>query len=431
MEWLVTVPIALMIVAITVFIGKYAGFMRRLIPRFFFRLHQPGPEYSSTTLCLGGQKFTLGMLYTAHHDKPLTEAQLLWNKETIKGATETTDSQANTISCVVITDDSLHSKLQHMGLSSETDLAMSVASELIETEKSAKYLQNIRKSARQARVVLQYKCTGKTEMLNMKNPVKVYSPSELLQTQSATHVIVGIEYGAQAFFVFDKDVDEAEDYNEACKRMRLLVAKLPEIAKGNAELSNEENLLANQVQFTLHSDFYHVDPPSSNRTFKDAIITCKSLNAQVLNSELAPKKAWIYPLHFLNKSIASPHQCVEPAYATKTVMLFDKLHSLELTINNLLKHKACRSFDSIFKQLQDLHKAIMRRQVQKNELRKLIPQFRQNKFSQKALESVLSATELIESYDLTKIEQWLSGKEKEMSQISNYLTLLECSTGET
>lgn len=425
MEWLVlTVSFALVIVALTVLVEKCAGYMRRRL-RLFSRWNQPGPpEY---TLCFGDQTFRLGMLYTAYHDRPLIGTRLIWNEETIRGATETTDSQTNTMSCEVITDDSLNSKLKHIGLSSETDLAISVASKLIQTAKSANYLQDIRKSARQARVVLHCKCTGKTEMLNMKNPVKVYQ-SDLLETQSATHVVVGVGYGAQAFFVFDKNVSEAENYNEICKQMRLLISKLPEIAKGNVELLKEEKPLASQLHCTLHSDFYHIDTPY---TFKDAIITLRSINTQVrLNSELVPKKAWIYPLHSLDKSVLSA-QCIEPLYATKIVMLFDKLHSLELTINDLLKHKVCRSFDSIHKQLQNLHEAIMKRQIQKEMLRKLIPYFRQNKRSQKTLVNFLCVTEMIDSYSVfTEIDQWLSEKEKEMSQISDYLTLLEC-PGET
>lgn len=415
--WLVlTVLLALVIVLLTLLAEKYDLHWQS----FFYRQNPVGPELSDTTRCLG-RSFKLGVLYTSLYDRPLPGV-MLWNEDAIKSATITQTYDSSGFK--VITNDSLSAKLRNLGVKLDANLAVSVASRLVEESKSAGYLRNIRKSARQARVVLQYKCAVKSDILSIERPAKLRK-DELLQAHTATHVIIGVEYGSEAFLVFDKDVPEDEDYDETCMLMKLLIEKLPEFAKGKDELSEEEKLLASQLQFTFHSDFTVFESLS---TFNDAIkIILPKLTARNI---MIPKKAWIYPLQYLDKN-AFCAQSIEPHCATRAVELFDQLYSLELKVCNLMKNEVCHSFNGIYNQLKKLNTLILSRQEQlKKELTTLVPQIRQKECNQNQLESVLNTADSIDSFSITQIEQWLSTKEQDILQISNYLSLLHGCPGE-
>lgn len=417
MEWLVlTVLIALLVILLTLLAEKYGLDLKS----FFYCQRPVGPELSDTTRCLG-RSFKIGVLYTSYYDRSLPGV-MLWNEDAIKSATRTQTYDSSDFK--VITNDSLSSKLRNLGVNPDANLAVSVASGLVEESKSAEYLRNIRKSARQARVVLQYKCAVKSDILSMERPAKLRT-DEFLRTQTATHVIIGVEYGSEAFLVFDKDVPEDEDYNETCMLMKSLVEKLPEFTKGKGELSEEEKLLASQLQFTFYSDYTVFESLS---TFNDAIkIVLPKLTARNI---MIPKKAWIYPLQFLDKN-AFCAQSIEPHCATRAVELFDQLHSLELKVCNLMKHEVCHSFNGIYDQLNRLYTLISSRQKQlKEELKTLVPQIRQKECNQNQLESVLNTADSIDTFSITQIEQWLNTKEQDILYISNYSSLLHGCPGE-
>ncbi|KAK0141652.1 Neoverrucotoxin subunit beta [Merluccius polli] len=62
-------------------------------------------------------------------------------------------------------------------------------------------------SRNQARVTLKYKTTTKYQKLSMNHIGNVKHPY-VFESGLATHVVTGILYGAQAFFVFDGEVSE-------------------------------------------------------------------------------------------------------------------------------------------------------------------------------------------------------------------------------
>lgn len=419
MEWSVLgIVFTLLVVLLSVLEEKY-GFMPQWLT--FWRRRHVAPTLADTTLCLG-RIFKLGMLYASHHDRPLPE-KMLWNEESIRLGTKIRREQSSLFT--VITDDSLFSKLRHLGVDlAESDLALSLASGFLETTNSAAgYLRDIRASERQARVTLRFNCTAWSEELSMEiRPAKLLAP-DILRTDFPTHVIVGVEYGAEAFFVFDKDVPDDEDYNEICRRMESLVGKLPKIAvEGDEILSEEEQLLASQLRFTLHSDFTYFETLT---TFNDAIKTCKILHPTINMETMVPKKAWIYPLHYLDKNVFSV-QNIEGHCTTKAVDLLDELHHLELKIKKLMKHEICCSIEGIYAQLKKLYMLIEKRQKQlKEKVADLIPQIRQKQCNQNRLENVLDNANSIESIGISKIKQWLNEKEADIYQISEYLSLID------
>uniref|UniRef100_A0A1X7SNN7 SNTX MACPF/CDC-like domain-containing protein n=1 Tax=Amphimedon queenslandica TaxID=400682 RepID=A0A1X7SNN7_AMPQE len=182
------------------------------------------------TVCLG-RPFKLGMLYASFNDSlfPYDGKKTFWTHWNIKKYTTTRENTS--INYDVITDDSLSSKLRHLGVKSG-HLALNLLSGLVKTTsaRSVDYLKDTIVSNRQIRVVLKYQCVTKYKELNMPwfhcfSKACIFSPDQVV----ATHVVVGVEYGAEAYFVFDKDLGNSEDYQETRRLMESLISYLPDL----------------------------------------------------------------------------------------------------------------------------------------------------------------------------------------------------------
>ena len=97
----------------------------------------------------------------------------------------------------IVSSDSLSEKFS--SLSMEVSLKASFLFGLVKVSGSAKYLQNSKKSRRQARVTLKYEGTTEFKELSMallgKGNVKY---PEVIKQGIATHVVTGILYGASS-----------------------------------------------------------------------------------------------------------------------------------------------------------------------------------------------------------------------------------------
>ncbi len=83
---------------------------------------------------------------------------------------------------------------------------------------SADYLNDKKSSKRQSRVTLQYQTTSRFEQLTMEHlGTGNVKHCNIFQEGSATHVVTALLYGAQAFFIFDREVSS----NETIKRYKV------------------------------------------------------------------------------------------------------------------------------------------------------------------------------------------------------------------
>lgn len=398
----------LLIGGLIVILVSAAFSRRRRRPSAVAREPEPAvpinPDDLVPTTCLG-RWFELGMLYDYPKDHLLSTDQMLSNPH--KNITTQTKDFSSDDMYEVITDDSLSSKLCHLGADGNLKLNLLIGL-FGKTSRSAEYFEDVRMSSRQARVVLRYKCNTKYKGLKM---VGGEQEKKLHANDSATHVVVGVEYGAEAYFVFDKEVPDHEDYDETCRQMELLVKILPGFTKNKKQLSEEQKLLADQLQCTLHSDIPSRDPEN----FEDAAQICNRIIPGFATMDVVvPKKAWLYPLDKKGEHIKQHH-------AEKVLDLLDRLHNLHLKIHSLLKHEVCESFDCIFEQLMELNKLVIdKRRTLKEKIRALIPRIQQKQSNVTKLEVLIDKAE----NQINSIEKWLDGKEMEISQISEYLMLL-------
>ncbi|XP_028264054.1 neoverrucotoxin subunit alpha-like [Parambassis ranga] len=240
-----------------------------------------------------GRPFTLGMLYDARKDE-LCTGITLWDRKTIDEKKITRPEKASIFK--VTASDSIEEKSSLMDINAS--LKASFLGGLIEVGGSAKYLNDHKKFKNQSRVTLQYKATTRFEQLSVsQQQVKL---AELPDKFVATHVVTGILYGANAFFVFDSERLDVSSTQKIEGHMQAAIRKIPSFSlegEVDAKLSDEEKAATKKFSCKFYGDFIL---PSNPATFKDAVKTYMQLPNLLGNKEenAVPVKVWLTPLSY-------------------------------------------------------------------------------------------------------------------------------------
>ncbi|CAB1426555.1 unnamed protein product [Pleuronectes platessa] len=239
-----------------------------------------------------GRPFSLGMLYDCRRDL-LVPGMTLWDREDLKK--DIGERPQNSNDFEIVASDSIEDKSS--ALKVEASLKASFLGGLVEVGGSAKYLNDHKTSRNQARVTLKYETTTKFQELSMNHLGRgnVKHP-EVFDKGLATHVVTAILYGAQAFFVFDREMSEAEDHQDVQGNLKVTIKKLPCISIEGEE-ANKENKkikflivgLTNETQkgssIYLYEDGFSVkenfEPPSKPERVKASDIKHNSVTLKI------------------------------------------------------------------------------------------------------------------------------------------------------
>jgi len=106
-----------------------------------------------------------------------------------------------------------------------------------------------------------------------------FQHTRVFDDKIATHVVTGVLYGAEAFFVFDRQVSESESYRDIHGRVEAMVKALPSIdleIGGSAEvgIKQGEKEEASKFECTFYGDFLLKKNPS---TFEEAVQVYREL----------------------------------------------------------------------------------------------------------------------------------------------------------
>nr|A0A2P1BRP3.1 RecName: Full=Cytolytic toxin-beta; Short=Sp-CTx-beta [Scorpaena plumieri]AVI44917.1 cytolytic toxin-beta [Scorpaena plumieri] len=238
-----------------------------------------------------GRPFTLGALYDARKDK-LYPGFTLWEHEVLEESTVESDQPSSTFE--ITASDSIDDKSSLMDI--EASLKASFLGGLIEVGGSAKYLNDTKKFKNQSRVTLQYKATTSFKQLMTNLETKHVEYSEYFQNIEATHVVIGILYGANAFFVFDSDKVDSSNVQDIQGSMEAVIKKIPSVeisGQGSVQLTSEESDITNSFSCKFHGDFHL---PSNPTTFEDAVKTYQQLPQMMGKETAVPMTVWLVPM---------------------------------------------------------------------------------------------------------------------------------------
>ncbi|CAL8347501.1 unnamed protein product [Merluccius merluccius] len=377
-----------------------------------------GEGDKTVVLAALGRPFSLGMLYDCRNDS-LIPALTLWDREALEKEVDER-SQPNS-NFEIVASDSIEDK---SCLNVDASLKASFLCGLVKVEGSAKYLSDCKISRNQARVTLKYKTTTKYQQLSMNHIGRGnVKHSYVFESGLATHVVTGILYGAQAFFVFDREVLEKEDQQDIEGNLKVMIKKIPTFEiEGQGSLQMRDKDIANVDKFSckFHGDFNLEKHPVS---FQEAIEVYQSLPKLLgTNGENAvPQKVWLMPLKSLDSAAAQLVRQISERLIRDAQNVLEDLSELERRCNDAEKCTTTQQFPQINKKVKAFKEQVSQYKLefQKIMARKL-PLIRGGGEEEGVLAEILKKVHSspFNSYDLHK---WMQCKETEIKIISSLI----------
>ncbi|XP_028991270.1 neoverrucotoxin subunit alpha-like [Betta splendens] len=373
-----------------------------------------------------GRPFTLGMLYDAHKDELLT-GLTLWDKKTLQE--HRSEHSQHSSSFEVATSDSIESKSNLLDI--DASLKASFMSGLIEVEGSAKYLNNQKKFKNQSRVTLQYKVTTTFEQLSMtEEEAKNMLNAADSEKESATHVVTGILYGANAFFVFDSEKLDASSVQEIEGSMKALIKKIPnaEISgKVEMKLTSEEKAVTNKFSCKFIGDFIL---PSNPKTFEEAVQTYVELPKLLTNNQdtVAPLKVWLTPLKIFSSTASELKGRICTSLLSKAETALEDVEQAERRCNDSLDDEVVENLPEILKKLRKFAKNC---QDYKSQLQQMMkeefPLIREGQKENASVENLFDERDN-SPFSSDNLNNWMNSREREINIIRSCVEMMKAGT---
>ncbi|KAA0711813.1 Verrucotoxin subunit beta [Triplophysa tibetana] len=367
-----------------------------------------------------GRPFQLGMLYDCRKDA-LVPGLRLWTKEQLEqnicaNPQIYTDFQ-------IITSDSLEEKLKILKI--DGSLKLSLLGGLVSLSGAANYLNDTKKSFNQQRLTLHYHCTTQFKEMTINQ----LTSGDVLHydDDGATHVVTAVVYGADACFVFDREVSSDEDKTTVETDVQVALKELKCIASGKTgakfDLNANQKTALQKFSCTFYGDFQLSSNPT---TFEEAVKVFESLpNLLGENNErVVPLRVWLYPLDKLFSRVVKFQHDISISLITDIESMIESLNTTEMKCSDLLTDKPALEFkafqDKIQQMKQNCH--IYKLSLMK-ELGLLLPKIRGKFIKDTELIDLLREHE--ESpFHRSALEQWLTEKEEESDVIKILLSKL-------
>ncbi|XP_030256778.1 neoverrucotoxin subunit alpha-like [Sparus aurata] len=364
-----------------------------------------------------GRPFTLGMLYDAREDKLLPGL-------TLQG--QITNNPQPYSNYEVSSSDSIESKSSLLDIGAS--LKVSFLCGLIEVGGSAKYLNDKKKFKNQSRVTCRYNATTHFNQLSMTQlEIMINQKKDVIEKTTATHVVTGILYGADAFFVFDSEKLEASSVQSIQGHMEAVIKKIPMFNfEGNfgIKLTEEEKELTDKLSCKFYGDFILERNPA---TFEDAEKTYAKLPKLLgENGEKSvPVKVWMMPLKVFDTSAAELKREISAGLVWKAQNALDDLWEMRTRCNDSLDDTVVENFPQIQEELKgfktqcDGYASKLRKTM-----RDKFPLIREGKEDECSVEKLLDDRNK-SPFSHEKLDEWLDHKEREINVIRSCVEMME------
>ncbi|RIB02389.1 hypothetical protein C2G38_1991421 [Gigaspora rosea] len=259
-------------------------------------------------------------------------------------------------------EDSYMEKFKNLEV--EPQLRISVLLGLVLLDGSGKYLDDIKESSRSVKGTLVYKITSVEEKLDIyRENVKACISTDAFNTSEATHVVIGVKWGAAIMASFEYTDTNKENKSKVCSHV-------------NAEMGSHNT--TNQFSIKLSGD---VIPEKFPQSFEDAreLLSNLPLYIKTYNDgKGVPIEYTLYPLSELSKILSQnssvDRMIIELSKETilRVEQIFNDLFKSKQKLNDL--HNDVKSisqfisdelFDEINKHVQEvnLEEAKFRREL--------------------------------------------------------------------
>ncbi|GAA6085433.1 cytolytic toxin-alpha [Tachysurus ichikawai] len=361
-----------------------------------------------------GRALHPGMLYDCRSDSIIPGISL-WDNETIKKGVVSCRQPKTDLKFTA--SDSLSEKAKLLDVS--TSLSASILGGLVDVGGSARFLRDNKSSARQSRVSLQYSQTTRYEEFTMDRNITFHN---IIEDQTATHVVTAVLYGAQAFMVFDLTANENEDKEEIEGTLNIMVKNIPFIdieGAGGLKMSDAEKKMSDKISCTFYGDYELEQNPT---TYIEALQLYKELPSLLRKREndAVPVKVWLYPLLHLSKKAATLEREIPRMLITKTESLLDDLGNAEIQCNDLITNTTINDFQDVRRRLKTFQDFLgIYKMMFLKSLRRLIPAIRGGTEQEQALTEIIAIHQK-SPFRAEKLNQWLENNQSELHLLNLY-----------
>jgi ribosome biogenesis GTPase A len=376
--------------------------------------------------CLG-RPLQLGMLYDCRSDQ-IVPGITLWNANTLyskRNIQRMEESQAE-----IVTEDTLDRKCHVLDIQAE--LKLSFLGGLVKLEGSGKYLENKKSSSKMSRVTFKFSSKSSFVSLTMDQLNRTGIEYEDAFTNNmATHVVTGVEYGADAIFVFDYELNEHEDSKNIQGMLKGVFNKIPTISiEGEVKINftEEEEKKANHLKCTFHGDVFLQNPPT---TFAEAILVMKSLPKLIRDTTDkdgifgVPKKVYLYPLCQLDSQASKLMRSISARIINETSNMLEDIGTLSMQLDDLQNEEFFEKFSGIKEQLKKCKKYVSHFQSSFQQfLATLLPKIRGG--SAEEIELVKTLQLIKKSpFEANTLQTWIDMKKREVQFLKQYTQHLQ------
>ncbi|XP_053098196.1 uncharacterized protein LOC117599787 [Pangasianodon hypophthalmus] len=381
------------------------------------------PHSETIDLACLGRPFQLGMLYDCRKDS-LIPGITLWDSDMLQKNINV-HTQPNT-DFKIIASDSSEDKAEALNVSAS--LEASFLCGLVSVKGSADYLHDKKKSKNQSRVTLQYRTTTRFEQLTMEHlGVGNVKHSHVFKEGSATHVVTALLYGAQAFFIFDREVSSSESHQDIHGDLHATIKKIPTISiEGQASLTMKEldKDKIDKFSCTFHGDFALENNPV---TYVDAIKVYSELPKLLggKGENAVPMTVWLYPLKKLDSAAAQLVREISVSLVRRAQRIMDGLDDCDIRCQDLMRDNVAIQFPEIkaklknFKDLCSEYKVIFQKY-----LCRLLPSIRGGGKEEQELSDFLNRKEM-SPFQGVLINKYLNEREREITVVGSYLDIMK------
>ncbi|XP_066530961.1 stonustoxin subunit alpha-like [Hoplias malabaricus] len=358
----------------------------------------------------------LGMLYNARNDQ-LIPGFSLWKTEDIHRATEVRPHPSTRLH--VAGSESLSEKTSLLDVSASVKLSFYTG--LIEAGGSAHYLKSNTSSTNQCSVTLRYHKSTEHKELRISD---LDSPNaKKLEETDATHVVVGVLYGADAIMEFQQTASDASDKQKIQGNLHVMIKKIPSVeisGDGSLKMDDDDKKKVQNFSCTFFGDFDLKENPS---TFEEAVKVYKELPTLLgkKGEKAVPVKVWLYPLSRFNNRESKLKKLIAEALVSEVEKVMDDFHQAEKRTNNLLeKSKGIKAADLVDKleQFQSSRRVFAVEFLKKMAV--LIPQIRGGTVKETTLKDLLMSLNK-SGFSGREMKQWLDGKDTETDVVIKYI----------
>ncbi|XP_051741178.1 uncharacterized protein LOC127507805 isoform X2 [Ctenopharyngodon idella] len=293
-----------------------------------------------------GRPFQLGMLYDCRKDA-LIPGITLWDPEKLQQSLQVRPKIKSEFK--VTASDSIQEKTSLLNI--DGSLKLSVLGGLVSVTGAAKYLNDTKKSFRQQRLTLHYHSTCRYEELTMNHMVPAnIVHHDLFDKDTATHVVTAVLYGADACFVFDREVSSDEKINTIKSEANAALDALKLISEHtniSLKMNDTQKNAIQKFTCTFYGDF---QLPSNPTSFEDALKVFSDLPKLLgEKKELAvPLRVWLYPLDKLLSGASKLQRDISMDLILDTESVIESLNTTEMKCSDLLEDSPASSFTAFY-----------------------------------------------------------------------------------